>query len=213
MASIAAHFVGIAAIVIASILIPGVLPKPHAAGLEWDPTVGMVKLADIPLPAPPPTNRPLPPSADTASTPVEAPIGIAPEEPAREPPRLEPGLVTGMADATGSIEPPPPPPPPEKPQTPIRLHSGIEPPRKLIDVAPVYPTLARTAGAQGVVIIEATIDTTGRVVAARVLRSVPLLDETALTAVRQWTYTPARMNGEAVPVLITVTVNFTLAPR
>jgi len=101
----------------------------------------------------------------------------------------------------------------QAPAAPVRLHSGIEPPRKIHDVMPAYPVLARTVGASGVVIIEATIDARGDVVAAKVLRSVPTLDQAAVDAVRQWKYTPARLNGEPVAVLITVTVNFMLGGR
>ena len=46
---------------------------------------------------------------------------------------------------------------------------------------------------------------------ARVLRSVPLLDQAALDAVRQWQYTPTMLNGVPVPVIMTVTVTFTLS--
>jgi len=60
------------------------------------------------------------------------------------------------------------------------------------------------------VIIEATIDERGNVTAARVLRSAPLLDDAALAAVRQWKFTPALLNGEPIPVVMTVTVNFLL---
>jgi len=60
------------------------------------------------------------------------------------------------------------------------------------------------------VIIEATISVDGRVQDARILRSVPLLDQAAVDAVRQWTYTPTTLNGVAVPVIMTVTVRFTL---
>jgi protein TonB len=45
-----------------------------------------------------------------------------------------------------------------------------------------------------------------------VLRSVPLLDQAALDAVRQWEYEPTLLNGVPVPVIMTVTVNFTLRP-
>jgi TonB family protein len=45
-----------------------------------------------------------------------------------------------------------------------------------------------------------------------VLRSVPALDDAALTAVRHWEYTPTEVNGLRVPVIMTVTVNFTLGP-
>ena len=45
---------------------------------------------------------------------------------------------------------------------------------------------------------------------AQVLRSIPLLDEAALTAVRQWKFTPTLLNGVPVPIVMTVTVNFKL---
>jgi len=45
---------------------------------------------------------------------------------------------------------------------------------------------------------------------ARVVRSNPLLDEAALKAVREWRYDPTMVNGRAVPVRMTVTVNFSL---
>jgi protein TonB len=45
---------------------------------------------------------------------------------------------------------------------------------------------------------------------AKVLRSIPLLDAAALDAVRQWVFTPTTLNGTPVPVIMTVTVNFTL---
>ena len=64
---------------------------------------------------------------------------------------------------------------------------------------------------QGVVIIEATIGPTGKVQDARVLRSIPLLDAAALDAVRQWEFTPTLLNGVPVPVIMTVTVQFTLS--
>jgi len=75
---------------------------------------------------------------------------------------------------------------------------------------PVYPPIAESARVQGVVIIEATIGVDGTVTDAKVLRSIPLLDQAALDAVRQWRYTPTLVEGTAVPVIMTVTVNFTL---
>jgi protein TonB len=63
---------------------------------------------------------------------------------------------------------------------------------------------------EGIVIIEATIGADGQVINARILRSVPLLDQAAIDAVRQWQFTPTLLNGVPVPVIMTVTVNFTL---
>ena len=58
--------------------------------------------------------------------------------------------------------------------------------------------------------IEATIGPNGQVQEAKVLRSIPLLDAAALEAVKQWVFTPTLLNGVPVPVIMTVTVNFTL---
>ena len=105
----------------------------------------------------------------------------------------------------GLAEAPPPPPP----AMPIRAGGKITP-VKIRNVAPIYPPIALSARVQGVVIIEATIDTRGKVADARVLRSIPLLDRAALDAVRQWEYEPMLLNGEPVPVTVTVTVKFSL---
>ena len=83
-------------------------------------------------------------------------------------------------------------------------------PTKVRHVPPVYPAAARRMRAQGVVILEAVIGTTGDVETVRVIRSVPLLDDAAIAAVRQWRYTPTLLNDVPVPVVMSVTVNFTL---
>ena len=90
----------------------------------------------------------------------------------------------------------------------IRVGGKIKPPIKMNDVAPVYPAIARNAGVAGVVIVEATIGSDGKVIDAKILRSVPLLDQAALDAVRQWEYAPTLLNGVPVPVVMTVTINF-----
>jgi protein TonB len=63
---------------------------------------------------------------------------------------------------------------------------------------------------QGDVVIEATIDEEGKVADAHVVKSVPLLDQAALDAVRQWQYRPSLLNGIPTAVVTTVTVKFTL---
>jgi protein TonB len=67
------------------------------------------------------------------------------------------------------------------------------------------------ARVQGVVILECTISPQGKVVAVKTVRGVPMLDEAAIQAVRQWEYTPTLLNGVPVPVIMTVTVNFKLS--
>ena len=102
------------------------------------------------------------------------------------------------------------PPAPVKP-TAYRTGGAIREPRKIHHVPAVYPEIARAARVEGVVILEATIDERGVVSGARVLRSVPLLDQAALSALRQWRYTPTLLNGVPVPVLMTVTFRFSLS--
>jgi TonB family protein len=97
-------------------------------------------------------------------------------------------------------------------QTPVRVGSGVTPPKRIHWVAPIYPPIALSARVQGVVIIEAVIDATGAVTDAKVIRPVALLDDAALDAVRQWRFTPTELNGVPVPVITTLTVNFTLGP-
>jgi TonB family protein len=123
------------------------------------------------------------------------------------PPPPPPGATAGMPP------PPPPPPPPPAPVDgvmPLRVGGGIKPPAKVHDARPEYPAVAREAGIQGVVVMEVVVDTAGGVRDARVLRSIPLLDQAALDAVRQWRFEPTLLNGQPMPVIMTVTINFTL---
>jgi protein TonB len=113
------------------------------------------------------------------------------------------GVVGGLPEA-----PPPPPPPPTQP---VRVGGQIKQPTKTKHVNPQYPPIAQSARVQGVVIIEAVIGPNGKVQDARVLRSIPLLDQAALDAVKQWEFTPTLLNNVPVPVIMTVTVQFTLS--
>jgi TonB family protein len=92
----------------------------------------------------------------------------------------------------------------------LRVGGPIKPPQKIKHVAPSYPTEAKEKGVQGVVVLETAIGPDGRVRDACVLRSVPGLDQAALLSVLQWEFEPTLMNGAAVPVIMTVTINFTL---
>jgi len=77
-------------------------------------------------------------------------------------------------------------------------------------VEPVYPDIARQARVEGVVIIEAVTDIYGRVQHVKVLKSIPLLDQAAVDAVRQWVYEPMIINGRPRSVIFAVTLIFQL---
>src|SRR5215813_8968781 len=86
----------------------------------------------------------------------------------------------------------------------------ISSPTRIVYVKPDYSEAARTAKAQGIVVLEAQIELDGRVCNPRVVRSIPLLDQSAIDAVLQWRFTPTKRNGVAMPVITTLTVNFRL---
>lgn len=101
---------------------------------------------------------------------------------------------------------------PTGPQT-VRVGGDIPAPVKTKHVNAVYPEAAVKARLEGVVSIEATIGTDGRVIDANVVNSVAGLDEAALRAVRQWEYRPTLVKGVPVRVVMTVRVVFALNAR
>jgi protein TonB len=76
--------------------------------------------------------------------------------------------------------------------------------------APAYPELARQAGVEGTVQLRALIGLDGRVRDVIVDRSIALLDEAAVQAVRGWVFSPALANGRPVKVWVGVPVHFVL---
>jgi len=87
-----------------------------------------------------------------------------------------------------------------------RVGGAITPPRRFGN--PSYPSDALAAGVDGVVVAEILVNEAGIVTDARVLKSIPPLDDAALKAVREWRYDPTVVDGKTVPVKMTVTVNF-----
>jgi TonB family protein len=97
-------------------------------------------------------------------------------------------------------------------RTPIRISDlpGVKPPTVVKRVNPAHPPVAMQARVSGTVVLEALVDERGRVADARVIRSIPLLDQAALDAARQWEFTSTVVNGEAVPVLVMLEMTFSL---
>ena len=98
-----------------------------------------------------------------------------------------------------------------EPGQPVRVGGAIKVPRKLVDVRPVYPAAAQANGLEGVVILEATIGADGATHDIKVLRALePDLNDAATDAVKGWKFTPTLLNNVAVPVIMTVNVQFRL---
>jgi periplasmic protein TonB len=214
--SISAHALIVAAVVIVPLMATGVMPSPASGDLPF--------IIAAPMPAPPPL--PTPPAAvshtavvNRDAAPRDMPKEIGPELP----PQTNGDHVIGAIDMAGptvgfgdgvnigrDVTPPPPPPAPAPPQKPLRPGGDIREPVKVKHVPPVYPQIAVNARISGRVVIDAVIGVDGIVRDARILSGVPLLNQAALDAVKQWRYTPTMLNNVPVQVIMTVTVQFNL---
>jgi len=225
------HAVVIVALVVSTIYAADVLPVPHDV-------ITFVSVAPPPPPPPPPApavaepevpkpavvrkravSQPAPVIAKAPiAAPVEAPDAIAPETGLEggefTAPAIEPGFERGVAGGVaggiiGGFEALPPPPPPVR-TAPVRVGGEVSAPKLAYRVEPEYPAIAVNAMMEGTVILEATVDKSGAVKDARVLRSRGILDEPAVRAVEQWRYEPLLLNGQPTPFILTVTVSFSL---
>jgi len=85
-------------------------------------------------------------------------------------------------------------------------------PKRTKSVLPHYPPEAQAVGMRGIVILELVVGPDGKVVSARVTRSVPPFDDAALTAAREWEYEITRVEGKPVSVILTVPIEFKMRP-
>jgi protein TonB len=179
-----------------------------------------------PPPPPPPAaaktvkaaqvSKPVPTTGPTFTVPTEIPVGIQPESGIDL--GGEGGVVGGVeggipGGVLGGIlggminEAPPPPPPPAKPK---RVGGELQAPALIHRVEPEYPGVAVRGKVSGAVILEATVNESGAVTDVTVLRSIRVLDQAAIKAVKQWRYQPLVLNGQPVPFILVVTVTFSL---
>jgi protein TonB len=213
-----------AAIVVAVIVVP-LFALPQLPSVRANPTDAFIVEATLPRIDPIPVVPAATPRATTGDTSFTDPEPLSSRPPVSldDPPSTEgapdwvPGSHTGSdfgfdlppsgagtrrSQLAG---------PPAAPKDPIPISSGVRRPRKIKDVQPIYPAIARQAGVQGTVVIDAIIGPDGRVREAQVRVSVPLLDRAALEAVKQWEFTPTLLNRVPVAVVMTVEVRFRLA--
>jgi len=205
------------------------LPLLYTQGLPQLQLISAL-VAPSPPPGPPPTaavRNTHPPISNLASdgrviAPSYVPVEIARiDEPIAPPPVNLGGLgVTGgtgssaarngVLDSIGrelaSVVPPPPPTPAARPPRLSRMMEG----NLVYRVQPQYPTLARQARVQGVVLLRAVITREGKIANLQVISGHPMLVKAAMDAVLQWRYRPYYLNNEPVEVETQVTVNFTL---
>jgi TonB family protein len=94
---------------------------------------------------------------------------------------------------------------------PYRPGAGIEAPRLIKEVRPLYTDEARRRGIQGDVVLEVVVTRSGSVDRVSVVRGLGAgLDQNAIAAVKQWKFDPARRQGAAVDVVVEIAVEFTM---
>jgi periplasmic protein TonB len=212
--SMASHLAVIGVLVAAPLMATRALPSP-------DRVLRVIELADVPPPPMQVVVRPQPVAVPESTPSPDIPVfpelilpaassstsGDTLAPPPNVLPRVGTPGVGSLAAAGGAgltLAPR------VEPDRPRPVGGEVRAPIKQRDVMPVYPSVARAARAQGTVLLEAIIAKDGSVKDVRVTRSVPLLDQAALDAVRGWRYSAPTLNGLPIEVVMTVTVTFTL---
>jgi protein TonB len=121
------------------------------------------------------------------------------------------GVIGGIVGGVPGAPPPPPPPPAAKTPSVVRVGGQVAEANLIKKVQPVYPPLAKSARVSGTVEFTATISKEGSIENLQLVRGHPLLVNAAKEAVLQWKYRPTMLNGQAVEVITSIIVNFTLS--
>jgi protein TonB len=177
------------AALLAAQAMPGSTDTHDPRVVPWPPDEPVVIL-DVaePTPGGPPPAPPLPPVLAAVLPTLDAdpgPIGSPGQGP------------TGVA-------------PPEEIPPPTEWIAHDELPEVARKVLPVYPDAMRSAGMEGQVRVRIFVGTDGRVRRAEVEGRPTVFDDAALTAVRQWVFTPAKSNGQPVGVWMRIPIVFRL---
>ncbi len=161
--------------------------EPAAAPEPKKPVLGQVHLAS------PTLNRPSAKQDDSADAPTISGNGSD-----TNPANLSSGLAVGNGKQ------------PSAPEAPLPVGGDVKTAKLISTVSPVYPALAKTQHVSGDVRVDALIDANGRVTTMNVISGPTLLHQAAKDALRQWKYQPATLDGKAVPMHLTVTLQFRL---
>lgn len=170
--------------------------------------------------------------------PKSDPVYIGPLRPAPQPPAARPPVAHPVD--TPPVDVPPPPVVDQIPETPTELPrtnlsndppappQGFEGPtgeastdsgpisvssdsvRVLHQVSPAYPPLAIATRRQGDVVVRMVIDSSGVPISAEAVSGPQVFFGPAVAAARQWRFSPAIQNGQAVPATFLLTLKFIL---
>jgi len=124
------------------------------------------------------------------------------------------GVLLSVTACGGNSSSPTSPSVPSAPAIVYLPGNGVSSPTLVKEVKANYPAEAIAAGVQGTVFLTAVVladGTVGEVMVVRSLDTVYGLDAQAVSAVKQWLFTPGQKDGAAVAVRIGIEVIFTLS--
>jgi periplasmic protein TonB len=229
--AIAVHAAFLAAILLVPMVMPEDLPLPATGARAFfvqtivappppppaaPAAIRTVARTDAPVPR---ATRPVVPTIAPEVVPEDVIDSAPPSAPAVAAVSADEGVPGGVDEGVpggivgGILQPRTQADEPYAPRTHVRAGVDVKEPRKLKNVAPVYPDVAARGKVEGVVILELAIRPDGRVEEVRVLRSIPLFDEAAVTAARQWVFSPTLLSGVPVSVTMSVSVRFSLTQQ
>ncbi len=167
-----------------------VLPQPLAEPKQVVKPRRLVVPRKLPAPTPPAARPQAAPSGDVEGSAGGVTGGVLGGEAG--------GKVGGVVGGHGDA--------------PVPADRVEHPPVLLTRVLPVYPMAARARNLEGRVVLRAVVDRDGHVEEAiTVVESVPLLDTSAVEALRRWRFEPGRdRDGRPVRVLVDVPIRFQL---
>jgi len=95
---------------------------------------------------------------------------------------------------------------------PLKVEGEVQGPKAVNVVEPIYPESLKAKKIESIVTLQTVVDETGRVAQAEVTGSTgyPEMDQSALDAVKTWTFKPATLHGKPVAVYYTMKIRFTL---
>src|SRR4029077_15456901 len=99
---------------------------------------------------------------------------------------------------------------PAAPEAPLPVGGDVKQAKLISPVAPIYPALAKNQHVSGNVLIDALIDANGRVTTMKVVSGPTLLHQAAMDALARWNDQAAILDGKAVAMHLTVTIQFRL---
>lgn len=144
-------------------------------------------------------------SPSLAAAPANTPAKASPNDEVESPPSIElaggnvPNQLIQLAAGSEQL-----------PQFGAPISQGLIEPVLVRKVSPTYPPQARVQKITGSVVLDATVETDGSIRKIKIVSGPPILASAAASALGEWHYTPALLNGKRIATQQRITMVFKL---